>query len=68
MDSYLLQHQFLLVLGSLFADKDWDVEEHKALWDEFYPPKTKAQKTVMELTLMGKVVPENIIEKARTND
>lgn len=68
MDTYWLQHQLLTACGPLLADEDWDAEEHEALWDEFYPPKNKAQEKVMELTLMGKVVPEQMIEKARAND
>lgn len=65
MNTYLLQHQFLLALGSLFADKDWDVEEHKALWDEFYPPETKAAHKVLSHTCMGHRVPEELIKEAR---
>ena len=58
-------HQFLLIAGSLYADEDWDREEHVALWKEFNPPKTKADHKVLSQTCMGHRVPEEWIKEAR---
>lgn len=51
--------------AQLLAGKDFDVEQHKALWEEFYPPSTPAAREVLDITCRGRAVPQEVIEKAR---
>lgn len=65
MFPYQEAHQLLLMADNFFTDPDWDVEEHNALWEEFYPPKNKKADQVINLTCLGKKVPQDLIEEAR---
>lgn len=49
----------------LLADKDFDVEQHNALWEEFYPPTTPAAREVLDITCRGRNVSQEMVEKAR---
>lgn len=66
MFPYQEAHQLLLMAGALYADKDWDAEEHLQLWEEFYPPRSKKADQVINLTCLGKKVPQDLIEEARS--
>lgn len=66
MYPYEEAHLLLLMAGNFYTDLDWDMEEHKALWDEFYPPKSKKADQVISMTCLGKRVPQDLIEEARS--
>lgn len=59
-------HQLLLMAGRLYADPDWTYKEHQELWEEFYPPRNQKADTVIYITCLGKKVPEDLIEEARS--
>lgn len=59
-------HILLLMAGRLYADPDWTHKEHQELWEEFYPPKSKKADTLIHITCLGKKVPQDLIEEARS--
>ena len=59
-------HHLLRMAGDFFTDTDWDSEEHLQLWEEFYPPKNKKADQVIYMTCLGKKVPQDLIEEARS--
>ena len=65
MFPYEEAHQLLLMAGRLYADPDWTYKEHKALWEEFFPPQNRKADKIINMTCMGKKVPEDLIEEAR---
>lgn len=59
-------HRLLLMAGRLYSDPDWTCEEHQELWEEFNPPRNEKADQVIRMTCMGKKVPEDLIEEARS--
>lgn len=59
-------HQLLLIAGGLYADPDWTYKEHQELWEEFYPPRNQKADEVISMTCLGKKVPQDLIEEARS--
>lgn len=62
---YTEAHNLLLVAGNLFADEDWEREEHISLFEEFYPPQCGEDQRILDQTCMGKKVNQEKIEEAR---
>lgn len=59
-------HQLLLLAGRLYSDPDWTREEHQELWEEFHPPRNEKADKVIYMTCMGKKVPQELVEEARS--
>lgn len=53
---YLDCHYLLNLTHGMYADPDFDLEEHNRLFDKHYPPQTQEDHDILEATCMGKTV------------
>lgn len=62
-------HNLLLLAYGALSEESFDIKQHVALWEEFYPPETDEERIVLQQSCLGrKVKPEHIEEARRSTD